>query len=130
MIDHVSCIVKNLKQSTEFYTKAFGLKVIRQWERKEEGLSGSFLGDKNNSCMIELIESKNPKQATETVKDLNTIGINHIAFSDVDIDETIQKIINLDGKLIRGPEYGKTVKKLAFLKDLDGIVIELIEHKD
>lgn len=128
MIDHVSCTVKNLKESSKFYMKVFNLKIIRKWERKEWGLSAVLLGYKTD-CLIELIESKNPLQSRDAPGDFHRIGIRHMAFSVPNIEETIEKVTELGGKLVRGPEEGITVKKWAFVADVNGITIELMELK-
>lgn len=127
MLDHISFTVKNLDESVRFYSKAFDMRIIREYKKEGEGLSAKVLSN-DDEIIIELMESKQPKALYQQPGDMNQIGFTHIAFPTKNIEADIQKLVKLGAKVVRGPEMGdKTVKRWAFLEDLNGITIELIE---
>ena len=126
MLDHVSCTVKNLEKSYDFYSSVFGLKIVREWKRENEGLSAKLLGS-DSGPLIELVESRNPLMFRGTPGDFHEIGMRHIGFSVENLEQAIDKVIEYGGKLVNGPNKGITVKRWAFVADPDGITIELME---
>lgn len=133
MIDHVSFTVNDLDKSCYFYTKLFGLRVIREWERKQNGLRAKVLGTEDRG-LIEIIEYKGTKsQNGENYQDFVALvrkpGFTHISFPISDMKGTLKKLAKLGGKLVDGPKPGITVKSFAFVTDPEGITIELVELK-
>ncbi len=123
-IDHVTIVVKNMKESEDFYRKAFGLELIREWKR--EGLKSILLGGKEGT-LLELWEYDEPE--TGEHYDKHKIGINHIAFQIENIEEKIKLLEKLGVKTIQDIQKGITVENFALIKDPNGITIELVELK-
>ena len=124
MLKHFAVPVKNLKVSEEFYVKYFGLEVHKYWERKKDNLKAVQLIDENG-IMLELICDTTKKETCSLfVKSI----IPHIGFMVKNIEEKMESFEKQGVKIIWPIEAGITVKKIAFIEDLDGFPIELIEE--
>lgn len=133
MIDHVSITVKDLDKSFEFYTTVFGLKMVGEWKRENEGLKAKILGIENKG-KLELIESKHVEFIPKTNENnfaniISHQGFTHISFAVTEINSTISALQKLGGKVLDGPKVGITVKQFAFVQDINGIIIELVEYR-
>jgi len=126
-IFHPAISVKNLEKSRKFYETVFDLTFRVAGARPELGVKFIMLQDKDGTA-IELFEHTNPKPLTEDLMDFSNIGIKHIAFIVDNLQETFDKAL-LNGATVIWPiQKGVTVKRLAFVKDPDGIPLELVEE--
>ncbi len=124
---HTMLRVGNLQKSIDFYTDILNMKLIRQSENTEYKYTLAFLGygDESNSTVLELTYNWDSSEY-----DLGT-GYGHIAIETDDIYATCDKIKEMGGQITReaGPVKGGTTV-IAFVKDPDGYMIELINKKD
>jgi lactoylglutathione lyase len=116
--------VSDINKSITFYTEVMGMKVLRTFDRPEEGFSLTFLGyaKESETCVLELTHNYG-----ENKYDLgNAFG--HIAIGVDDCYDTCERIKKLGGKIVRdaGPLDGSD-EIIAFLEDPDGYKIELIQ---
>ena len=124
---HTMLRVVDLEKSIKFYTDVLGMKLIRRSENEEYRYTLAFLGygDETDSTVIELTHNWDENQY-----DLgNAYG--HIAIEADDIYKTCDSIKEMGGVITReaGPvKGGSTV--IAFVKDPDGYMIELINKRD
>lgn len=124
---HTMLRVGDLQKSLDFYQNVLGMKLLRQSENKEYQYTLAFLGysDESDSTVLELTYNWGTSEY-----DLgNAYG--HIAIEADDIYQTCEKIKSLGGQVTREPgpvKGGSTV--IAFVKDPDGYMIELINKKD
>lgn len=124
---HTMLRVTDLQKSLAFYTTVLDMKLLRQSENSEYKYTLAFLGygDESDSTAIELTYNWG-----ENNYDLGN-GYGHIAIETDDIYATCEKIKAMGGQITREPgpvKGGKTV--IAFVKDPDGYMIELINAKD
>ena len=124
---HVALSVKNLEESRTFYEDVFALKFRAQGERPELGVKFVILHDKDGAG-VELFEHATPVPTTEDFMDFSNVGFKHIAFFVDNLEETYEKALKAGATSIWDPRKGVTVKKLAFIKDPNGIAIELVEE--
>jgi lactoylglutathione lyase len=119
--------VTDLEKSIAFYENVLEMKLLRQSENAEYKYTLAFLGygDELNTTVIELTYN----WGTESYDLGNAYG--HIAIETDDIYQTCEKIKSLGGIITRepGPVKGGTTV-IAFVKDPDGYMIELINKKD
>tara|TARA_R110001583_G_scaffold6499_2_gene32832 strand:- start:19911 stop:20303 length:393 start_codon:yes stop_codon:yes gene_type:complete len=119
--------VTDLQKSLEFYQKVLDMKLLRQSENAEYKYTLAFLGygDELDTTVIELTYN----WGTDAYDLGNAYG--HIAIETDDIFQTCDKIKSLGGVITRepGPVKGGTTV-IAFVKDPDGYMIELINKKD
>jgi len=124
---HTMLRVGNLQKSLDFYQQVLGMKLLRQSENAEYKYTLAFLGYGNeiDTTVLELTYNWDSSEY-----DLgNAYG--HIAIEADDIYQTCEKIKQLGGEITRDPgpvKGGSTV--IAFIKDPDGYMIELINKKD
>jgi len=126
---HTAISVKSIDVSQKFYADVFNLKFRSKGERAE--LSAKFVNLEDESGnVIELFEHKNPLPLSENLMDFQKSGIKHIAFIVENIEESLEKATENGATVIWPPKAGITVKRIAFIGDLDGIPIELVELRD
>ncbi|MBC7092170.1 MAG: VOC family protein [Nitrososphaeria archaeon] len=121
---HISLYVKDMDVAIEFYTKVLGLKLLRR--RKEtvrDKAERAFLASNDNTYRVELTLPKDQKDKPDK--------LDHIAFYVDNMEEAVNLIKMHDVPLIDGPYDVPTSKiKVAFIKDYEGTLIELIEKID
>jgi len=110
-----------------FYEEVFNLKFKVAGERPKQNITFIMLEDENGT-VVELFEHTHPKPLTEDLMDFSLIGIKHIAFIVDNLEETFEKALKNGAEVIWPIQKGVTVKRLAFVRDPDGIPIELIEN--
>jgi lactoylglutathione lyase len=121
---HTMLRVTDLDKSIKFYTDIMGMKLLRKNDNKEYKYTLAFLGygDESEGAVIELTYNWG-----KTEYDLGS-AFGHIAISSEDIYETCEAIKNSGGNVVReaGEVLGGTTH-IAFVKDPDGYLIELIQ---
>ena len=124
---HTMLRVGNLQESIDFYTNVLEMKLLRQSENEQYKYTLAFLGygDESDTTVLELTYN----WGTSEYEMGNSYG--HIAIESDDIYATCEKIKALGGTITREPgpvKGGSSV--IAFVKDPDGYMIELINKKD
>jgi len=123
---HTMIRTGDLDRSINFYTKVMGMQLLRRHEYPDGKFTLAFLGygDENEHAVIELTYNWGVDHY-----DLGT-GYGHIALEVDDVFSACSEIKRLGGKMVReaGPMNGGT-KIIAFVKDPDGYMIELIGKK-
>lgn len=122
---HTMLRVGNLDKSIDFYTKAFGMKLLRRNDYPEGKFTLAFIGygNEKENTVIELTHNWD----TDSY-DLGT-GFGHIALGTDDIYQACQIAKANGGVVTREPgpmKHGTTV--IAFVADPDGYKIELIQQ--
>ncbi|CAH0539146.1 lactoylglutathione lyase [Vibrio marisflavi] len=124
---HTMLRVGDLDKSIEFYTEVMGMNLLRKNENTEYEYTLAFLGYGNESegAVIELTYNWGTSEY-----DLGT-AFGHIAIGVDDIYSTCDAIKKVGGNVTRepGPVKGGTTE-IAFVKDPDGYMIELIQNKN
>jgi lactoylglutathione lyase len=122
---HTMIRVTNMEQSVEFYTAIMGMKVLRTFERPEDGYSLVFLGygEESESCVLELTYNHGVSEYQMG----NAYG--HIAIGVTDCYRACESVRFHGGKVVReaGPLRGSK-EVIAFVTDPDGYKIELVER--
>jgi len=123
---HTMLRVTDLKESIDFYTNIFEMKLLRQKEFPDGKFTLAFLGygDESSNTVLELTYN----WKTDSYDLGNAYG--HIAIAVDDAYKACDEITDKGGEVVRpaGPMmHGGTV--IAFVKDPDGYIIELVESK-
>ena len=123
---HTMLRVTDLKESIDFYTNIFEMKLLRQKEFPDGKFTLAFLGygDESSNTVLELTHN----WETDSYDLGNAYG--HIAIAVDDAYKACDEITDKGGEVVRpaGPMmHGGTV--IAFVKDPDGYMIELVESK-
>ena len=123
---HTMIRVGDLERSVKFYTEIFGMQLLRRKDYPEGRFTLAFLGygDESEITAIELTHNWD----TDSY-DLGN-GFGHLAIGVPDVYEACEAIRAKGGEVVReaGPmKHGSTV--IAFVKDPDGYMVELVESK-
>lgn len=123
-IHHSSIICSDFERSKKFYTEVLGLKILQEIYRSDRdsfkldlSLHGHFI--------LELFSFPNPPARLSKPE---ACGMRHIAFETDSVDAAVEvlKQKGVDCEPVRTDEH--THKKYTFLKDPDGLPIELYER--
>ena len=119
--------VGDLEKSISFYTEILGMKLLRRKDYPDGKFTLAFLGygHEQHNTVLELTHNWD----TAEYKHGNAFG--HVAIEVEDVYKACDDIKTLGGEVVReaGPmKHGNTV--LAFVKDPDGYMIELLAPKD
>jgi len=124
---HTMIRVGDLDQSIDFYTRVLGMQLLRRKEYPAGRFTLAFVGYGNESdhAAIELTHNWD----TSSYEQGNAFG--HIAIGVDNIYNICDRIRDAGGIISREPgpmKHSATV--IAFVKDVDGYAIELIETKN
>lgn len=119
---HTCINVTNLDRSIKFYSEVFGLQLRSRREIKETNAEIAFMVAPDGSGQIELTWWRDKKEYSEGDQ------LDHLAFDVENMDEAMSGFKRKFVTIAREPyklSGGKS--RIAFIKDPDGIWIELIE---
>ena len=121
---HTSITVKDMDASIAFYQRQMGMKLEGRNEIKENNAEIAFLSAPGTSHLVELTWWRDKKEFVEGDQ------LDHIAFGVSDIDRFVARA-KKDGVEVAKEPYtlGGGRHQIAFIKDLNGIWIELIEGR-
>lgn len=135
---HAGIVVKDLRRSIIFYKKLLHLKIV-----KEDDESGSFIdsilglkkvkvhtvkmASNEGSGLVELLCFESHKDRKRVIKPYS-FGPTHIAFEVDNLDREYKKLTRNRIIFIASPQPSPDGRaKVAFCKDPDGTLIELVE---
>jgi len=123
-VHHIALSVRNLGISAQFYQDNFGFVEVGRFERKDIGGKSIFL--ELGNIRLEIWEFDRQIENQDDFSNLQILGIKHIAF-EVSGLEHIYKKLRSKNIEISEPKIGASGARYAFLKDPDGIPVELYE---
>ena len=119
---HTSLTVKDMDESIAFYTGRLGMTLVRREEIKQNNAEIAFLGIDGTDHRIELTWWRGKKDYSEGDQ------LDHIAFGVEDVAGFVQQMKETGVEIAREP-YSLGSSRIAFIKDPNGIWLELIERK-
>ncbi|MGA2875669.1 MAG: VOC family protein [Nitrososphaerales archaeon] len=122
-IAHASITVKNMDQSLNFYCNILGLNISRRREIPENKAEIAFVqGEGQSTPSLELTYWREKKDWVDGDQ------LDHIALAVHDVAKTVEEFRKKGVEIAKEPYslHGST-RKIAFVKDPNGIWIELIE---
>jgi catechol 2,3-dioxygenase-like lactoylglutathione lyase family enzyme len=150
ILEHVGLTVSDLERSILFYTEVLGFRVLRRTTTNAYlHLDDQLLELTQCRTSTEVCTVEGPEDCDEQL--YCAVGITHLGFRVDDMDEVVQRIEELGGKLITPPyefepqiEYavepadeklrraakpvGRKQWRIAMFSDADGIILELLER--
>jgi len=126
---HVALSVSNLRKSCEFYQK-LGFSTAMSWSSPNGDMQIERL--KLGTVSLELFCFKEAQASPESSRQLSTdlprIGCKHFALKCENLNETIQELQQKGFQNIPEITTGKTGVRYVFIKDPDGILLEILEE--
>ncbi len=118
---HTSITVKDMDDSIRFYTEMFGMALTSRREIKQNNAEIAFLEIGGTTHKIELTWWKEKKDYSEGDQ------LDHIAFGVKDLESTVAGLRSKGVEITKEP-YSLGTSRIAFIKDPNGIWLELIEQ--
>lgn len=119
---HTSITVRDMDKSIEFYTKIMGMHLQSRREIPQNHAEIAFLSYPSTEHRIELTYWKEKTDYAEGDQ------LDHLAFSVDDVSQAISELKEKGVEIAKEP-YVLGSSKIAFIKDPNGIWLELIESK-
>ena len=113
--------VRDLKRSVEFYTKAFGMKVVNKGTMPH---GGKFVQLRGNGSEQTLELNWYPPGSKFFTEYVTSEEMDHIAFVVKDAAKAYKELISKGAKSAVSPKESKGTE--VYVKDPDGIWIELL----
>lgn len=118
---HTSITVRNMDESIAFYTNVMGMTLRARREIKENDAEIAFVDLPGTNHEIELTWWRSKKDYAEGDQ------LDHIAFGVENLSASIEQMKSKKVEVAKEP-YILGSSKIAFIKDPNGIWIELIER--
>ena len=141
-VNHTSFTVSNLDRSIAFFRECFGFQVVSKAPRDPKlvshitGVEGADVVTaylRGPGHLLELIEYHGPAARGKVEARPCDTGFAHIAFDVDNVDEAMKvaeahgvKAVASPCEIDAGPNKGR---RIVYLRDWDGITVELIEVK-
>lgn len=113
--------VRNLKRSLDFYTKAFGMKVVN---RGKMGHGGEYVQLVGNGSRQKLELNWYPPGSRFHTRYRKGEEMDHLAFVVEDVEKAYRELLQKGAKPAVPPEKSEGTE--VYVKDPDGIWIELL----
>jgi lactoylglutathione lyase len=120
---HTSITVRDMDESVSFYTQMLGMTLAGRMEIKQNNAEIAFLEMEGTNHKIELTWWKDKKDYAEGDQ------LDHIAFGVKDLGATVEALRAKGVEIAREP-YSLGSSRIAFIKDSNGIWLELIEERN
>ena len=123
-VHHIAISVKDSEASAKFYTENFGFKEINRYTKP--GWDGGAIVLKSHDLQLEIFQFQDRIEKKDDLSKLNVIGLKHIGI-EVDSVQNTYEELKSKGVDIDEPKKGTTCAWFCFLRDPDGIPLELYE---
>ncbi|VVB58478.1 Methylmalonyl-CoA epimerase [Candidatus Anstonella stagnisolia] len=125
-VHHIAITVKDAKTTATFYKENFGFSQIRTFTKPDWDGSATIM--QLEGMQLEIFQFKSSIKGKDDCSNLKLIGLRHIS---IQVNSVKEKYAELKRKGIDidKPVKGTTCAWFCFLRDPDGIPIELYEPK-
>ncbi len=129
-LGHVALSVKDIERSARFYGKYFGLKKRKLFRHPEAGLTIALL---TGGFTLELFEFKKrkplPKYRQSLDSDLRTLGVKHFSVETSRVEALYKGMKKAGVRFATELRTFDSGKRYYFVKDPDGILVEIMESR-
>jgi methylmalonyl-CoA/ethylmalonyl-CoA epimerase len=129
-VDHISILVEDVDEATEFYVDLLGLTVVKLEDSELHGVKAAFL--RAGDVMVELIEPLGPGPR-RTLLEKRGPGFHHVCFEVPDLVRALGEVAAAGVRVIdEKPKPGVEGGRISFLhpKSTQGAMIELCDKKE
>ena len=132
-IDHIGYVVKNIKESKEYFRKIYNFKSLTNFiYEKAHGVNITFIDLGNNSTpALELIEPTSKKSKVYNFLHQKGGGMHHLAYEVDNLDKAIKYFIKNNFLQISPvvPGAGHNLTKTCWLLGKNKELVELLEKQ-
>jgi lactoylglutathione lyase len=125
-IDHTAITCKDLTTSLKFYTEVLGFIETDRLDFPENKMQLVYV--EKNGSKLELFGYARPVEMLNKQTDNPAVGFTHLALLVDNLDQMALELKQKGVKFDVAPMDAKGNVRIAFFKDPDGNVIELIER--
>lgn len=128
---HVAFTVNNIEESVAWYKEILGFKVTHEYKKHGGGRAIIEL-DKVRIELFDFGEDTKPlpDYRKDLMEDLQVVGIKHLCIEVKDLDKMIQSLTTKGIKDIREIDTAGFGGRYTFIKDCNGILVELYESPE
>lgn len=119
--NHAGIKTANVERSLDFYCNKLGFRLLEEFPVL--GHMCRFVG--NDTVNIEIEECK-PEDTQADMR--NHSGLYHLCFTVNDIAATAEDLKGKGVEFMLPPSQFKPDRKIAFIRDPDGVIIQLIQY--
>ncbi|MGD0610263.1 MAG: VOC family protein [Anaerolineales bacterium] len=124
---HYTISVSNIEKSLSFYRDLLGFPVLGRLNyHNKVGLMIYFL-DIGNNAILEMFGFQVPTKPSDRIADDLQLGIRHVGFKVKDVDEIALRLKSANVPFTMEPLDAHGGVRIAFFKDPDGILLEIIQ---
>jgi catechol 2,3-dioxygenase-like lactoylglutathione lyase family enzyme len=123
-VHHIGISAKDLEKSAQFYIKNFGFKEVNRFTKP--GWNGRAIILELGQLQLEIFGFSDMQEKKDDLSDLKVVGIKHIGIQVNSVKDKHKELKNR-GIDIDDPVKGTTCAWFCFLRDPDGIPVELYE---
>jgi glyoxylase I family protein len=126
--EHVGTTSGNLDRTIAFYCDLIGLRLVL---RKPQA-TGEMAFLDAGGAMLEVFA---PTGAIASSRDvpMGEAGMRHLTFAVTDVDEMVNRLERAGVPILERPRLAhntELIRRVAFVRDPDGIIVELIERAE
>ena len=115
--------VKDVEKSIDFYEKAFGF--LRKFVTPENDYGELLVGETTLSfCSLTLANSNFKDGFIESSLTSKPFGI-EIGFTTDNVEDTVKSAVNAGGTILEQPKTKPWGQVVAYVRDIDGFLIEI-----
>jgi glyoxylase I family protein len=130
-IGHIALSVSSIDKSIAFYRKNFGLVCREKYRHPELGFTIAII--KKNNIALELFEFKKHKKLPQYRRDLDTelktLGVKHFSLEVTNIENTLRRLKKNKVRFATDISTFDTGQRYFFIRDPDGILVELMQAR-
>jgi glyoxylase I family protein len=126
--EHVGMTCRDLDRTIAFYCDLLGLKLAlrKKYDKGEMAFFDTGSGMLEIACPTAHITGSRDVPPHEA-------GMRHLTLAYTSVDEMAEKLGAAGFEILEGPRpafYTELIKRVVFVRDPDGIIVELIERAD
>ncbi|MDC7746111.1 VOC family protein [Rhizobium binxianense] len=125
--EHIGMTVSDMDRAIDFYCGLLGLSLVLR-KTMANGMQVAFL-DAGGGMLEVFAPPGGASRAVDVPED--TAGMRHLTFHFDNVDETFGRLEQAGVEIKEGPRlavHSEMLNKIAFIRDPDGIVVELAER--
>lgn len=133
-IDHVGTAVADLDEAIALYQRTFGMRCVHVEDNPEQGVREAMMSvgpDPAAGC-VQLLAPLSPGSAIARFLDRSGPGIQHVAYTVTDIEETSERLRSRGVRLLYPTARpGTAGSRINFVhpNDAGGVLVELVEPR-